>query len=306
MVKSSEFGGFITVLVAGVVALGGLFVLKKYGGNLGGILGGGSSGSDNGGGGGGSSDSGGGGSSSGGGGGSSANPGQAITICTAGDWGSGRNSTWQATVNTMAKEKPNVVVDLGDKSYSGGVPKWTPVVTAVKKFAKFFGVQGNHDGSGYSSGMDAYSNSVQNFGDCSFMLLDTENGSGSITFAKANFAKMTQKWKFVCFHKPIKTPASKHAPDEGKIKALMPEFEKAKINMVLSGHNHLYARFAPVNGVTYMVVGTGGESHYSGSGGGALKVDAKTFGCLVIKTGGSLQCKFVSNAGATVDSFSIS
>jgi len=238
-------------------------------------------------------------------GGGSTNNSQNTKFSVAGDFGSGDNNNWQSVVAQMQKFGPAVVVEVGDKSYRGGVPKWTPVVTAVKKFAKFIGVTGNHDGSGYGAGMDAYSNGVYNIGNCSFMLLDTENGSGSIAFAKANFSKMTGKWKIVAFHKPIKSPGSKHPADEGKIKALVPEFEKAKIDIVLSGHNHLYARFPPVNGVTYFVCGTGGEDHYAGSGGGAVKVDDKTFGTTNFTAGATVTGQFVSMSGQVIDTFTI-
>jgi len=239
-------------------------------------------------------------------GGGSGNNSQTTKFSVSGDFGSGDNNNWQSVVAQMQKFGPAVVVEVGDKSYRGGVAKWTPVVTAVKKFAKFIGVTGNHDGSGYNAGMDAYSNGVYNIGNCSFMLLDTESGSSSISFAKANFSKMTGKWKIVAFHKPIKSPGSKHPADEGKIKALVPEFEKAKINIVVAGHNHLYARYPPVNGVTYFVCGTGGEDHYSGSGGGAIKVDDKTFGTTNFTAGATqVTGQFVSMSGQVLDIFTI-
>ncbi len=265
--------------------------------------GGGSTGGDTGGGGGGT-DTGGGGTDTGGGG---TSTGDAVKFSVAGDWGSGRNSNWQGVVAEMAKFKPNVVVVPGDLSYAGGAAKFKPVTDAIKKFgAKVFGAMGNHDGSGDAANFDAFSNSVQNVGNTSFMLLDTENGSGSVTFAKANFAKMTGKWKVVVFHKPIKTMKSDHAADEGKLGALVPEFEKAKINIVIGAHNHNYQRFAPVGNVTYFVCGTGGESHYSLSGGGAVKSDAKNFGTTNFTTSATdIKGQFVGVGGAVIDSFTI-
>jgi len=256
-------------------------------------------------GGGGDSGDGGGGTDTGGGGGGTTDNSATTKVSVSGDWGSGDNNNWQKVVAQMEKFGPAVVVDVGDKSYRGGVAKWTPVVTAIKKFAKFIGVTGNHDGSGYNTGMDSYSNAVYNVGNCSFMLLDTESGASSITFAKANFVKMTGKWKIVAFHKPIKSPGSNHPADEGKIKALVPEFEKAKIDVVVAGHNHLYARFTPVNGVSYFVCGTGGEDHYSGSGGGAVKTDDKTFGTTNFTFGSNITGQFVSDTGAVIDTFTI-
>src|SRR6185369_5658178 len=95
-------------------------------------------------GGGGDSGDGGGGTDTGGGGGGTTDNSATTKVSVSGDWGSGDNNNWQKVVAQMEKFGPAVVVDVGDKSYRGGVAKWTPVVTAIKKFAKFIGVTGNH------------------------------------------------------------------------------------------------------------------------------------------------------------------
>jgi hypothetical protein len=226
----------------------------------------------------------------------------AVKFSAAGDWGSGRNTNWQKTVAEMAKFKPDVVLIPGDTAYTGGSAKFKPVVDAIKKFAsKVLGAKGNHD-SGDDSLFDAYSNSVTNIGNTSFMSLDANSTGSAITFAKANFTKMTGKWKVVFFHQPAKSPKSTHAVT---MQAIIPELEKAKINVVIQAHNHLYARYTPVAGVNYFVCGTGGESHYSGSG-GAAKVDDTTFGTTNFTTSANdIKGQYVANGGAVVDSFTI-
>ena len=239
-------------------------------------------------------------------GGRNAAPGGGIKFSVAGDWGSGRHDKWKATVAEMAKFKPNAVVYPGDYSYTGP-EEFQPVIDATKAFgAKNFGTNGNHDGSDYADLFDEYSNAVVNLGNVSFMLLDSEDAGGAVTFAKANFAKMTQKWKVAVFHKPIYTAKSDHGPDGG-MKALEPEFEKAGIQLVLAAHNHNYNRFSPKNGVTYMVCGTGGESHYSSGGAsGIVKEDDTNFGTTNFTTSGSsISGKFVANGGAVIDTFTI-
>ena len=263
--------------------------------------------------GGGGTGNGGGGDGSGNGGGGTGNGGGGGTVsgdsfAAAGDWGSGRNNKWQSVVSAMEKLKPSVGLIPGDMSYTN-VADFKKVTDGIKKFAnKVYGANGNHDGGGYATLFDGYSNSVVNVGQMSIMLLDTEKGSASVTFGKANLSKMTGKFKIVVFHKPIVTSPSDHKPDEGGIKALVPEFEKAKVNLVIQAHNHNYQRFSPKNGVTYTVVGTGGEGLYKlkGSGSGVVKQDDKTFGFLYGKVVNSvLQCKFISTGGATVDSFNV-
>jgi hypothetical protein len=43
----------------------------------------------------------------------------------------------------------------------------------------------------------------------------------------------------------------------------VPLFEQYGVQLVLSGHDHNYQRFAPRNGVTYVVHGGGGAGLYS-------------------------------------------
>ena len=43
----------------------------------------------------------------------------------------------------------------------------------------------------------------------------------------------------------------------------MPLFERYGVDLVLSGHDHNYQRFAPRHGVTYVVHGGGGQELYA-------------------------------------------
>lgn len=238
-------------------------------------------------------------------------PGSPTSFCAAGDWGSGRVANWKATVATMKALKPAFVIQPGDFEYAGGPAAHKPVNDAIRAFpAKVYGAMGNHDSNADKANFDAYSNAVVNHGNVSIMLLDTDAGSASVSFAKANFSKMTQKWKVVAFHKPIITVKSDHPPDEGKIGALKADFASNGIKLVLQAHNHNYQRFAPVGGVTYTVVGTGGEGAYpigaTCSGCPAVAKTSKSFGTFYCKTSASsMDCKFVANGGSVQDTFSI-
>ena len=230
-----------------------------------------------------------------------------IKFAAAGDWGNGRNSNWKATMANIKKQHPSVVLIPGDFSYT--TPKdFTQVTSQIKSFAKLVGARGNHDTNGnYGSQFDHYSNGVVTIGDTSFMSLDTETGSSTVSWAKANFSKMTGRWKVVQFHKPIFRSKSQHGLDEGKIGALVPEFVKAKIHLVIQAHTHNYERFAPKSGVTYVVAGTGGESFHKFQlkAPGVVKQLDNQYGCLVCTTGATMSCKFITNSGQVFDSWTI-
>ena len=233
--------------------------------------------------------------------------GAAIKFAAAGDWESGRHNVWKNTVANIKKLSPSVILFPGDFSYSGGPGKWAPVTNALKG-ARLVGARGNHDTNGdYGKTFNNYSNGVVTIGDTSIMSLDTETGSSTVSWARANLKKMAGRWKIVQFHKPIYRSSAAHGYDEGHIGALIPDFARAKINLVIAGHSHNYERFAPKNGVTYTVVGTGG-AHFHGFKGktaGSVKQIKNQFGCLLCTTGLSMSCRFVSNSGKVLDSWTM-
>jgi hypothetical protein len=50
--------------------------------------------------------------------------------------------------------------------------------------------------------------------------------------------------------------------DDPRTQTLWGDLAAAHADVVLSGHDHDYERFAPRNGIRELVVGTGGKSHY--------------------------------------------
>lgn len=66
-------------------------------------------------------------------------------------------------------------------------------------------------------------------------------------------------WKIVYGHHPMFS-SGLHGSTAVLLKTLMPILEKNRVNLYLSGHDHDYERFKPVNGVHYIVSGGGGAS----------------------------------------------
>ena len=67
------------------------------------------------------------------------------------------------------------------------------------------------------------------------------------------------KWKICFFHHPMFTDATFHGPDLDLRKQLMPLFIQYGVNLVLSGHEHVYEHVKPQNGVYLFIVGNSGE-----------------------------------------------
>ena len=256
------------------------------------------------GGGGGGSD--GGGTDGGGDGGSDTPSGAGIKFAAAGDWGSGRNKNWEKVVAGMKKENVSVVLVAGDMSYTNEAG-FKPVTDAIKAFpAKVLGAQGNHDGSGYASLFDAYSNSVTTIGNVSFMSLNSNSTGSAVSYAKANISKMTAKWKVMFLHHPVYTVKSDHGATMQSLQAEL----AGKVDVCIAAHNHNYQRFEPIAGVTHIVSGLGGEGPYgvgaySGTPANVKKYNS-TFGFVVFTTTDTnMSGKFIDVNDKVIDSFTI-
>lgn len=131
-------------------------------------------------------------------------------------------------------------------------------------------------------------------------------GSTQYNWLKADLAASTKKFKIVMIHEPGWSANGGH-PDNTTVQtALQPLFVQYGVAMVLSGHNHYYAR-AVVNGVTHLTVGGGGAPLYTPDPTQPYIVTATkaySFGEFTI-SGSTLTAKIVNNSGVTIDTFTI-
>ena len=74
------------------------------------------------------------------------------------------------------------------------------------------------------------------------------------------FSKDTARWTVVVVHKPPYDCGKYDGTTEVR-EAWVPYLE-GRADLVLSGHDHNYQRFAPLEGVTYVITGGGGDSFY--------------------------------------------
>jgi 3',5'-cyclic AMP phosphodiesterase CpdA len=68
-----------------------------------------------------------------------------------------------------------------------------------------------------------------------------------------------EEWKIVFFHHPLYSSAGTHGSDERLRRVLEPLFVKHNVSVVLTGHDHVYERTKPQQGITYFVAGSGGK-----------------------------------------------
>jgi acid phosphatase len=69
--------------------------------------------------------------------------------------------------------------------------------------------------------------------------------------------KPGNRWTIVVMHHPVYS-AGHHFPTPGFIPRLTRLFERRGVDLVLTGHDHLYSESRPLNGIRYVVTGAGG------------------------------------------------
>lgn len=76
-----------------------------------------------------------------------------------------------------------------------------------------------------------------------------------------DMAASTATWKFVFFHHAPYS-SSGHGENAKLRDTMVPFFERCKLDIVFAGHDHSYERTRPMNGITYVVSGNGGNRLY--------------------------------------------
>jgi hypothetical protein len=216
-------------------------------------------------------------------------PGETAVLLAAGDIASCSSSGDEATA-TLLDGLAGTVATLGDNAYPDGTsaefsncynPTWG------RHQARTRPSPGNHDyhtsgATGYyayfgpSAGPSGRGYYSYDLGDWHIVSLNSNvsmsAGSAQEQWLRADLAASTKKCTLAYWHHPRFSSGTTH----GNFTAAQPIWQALydlNADVVLSGHEHNYERFAPqsptgaadaVKGIREFVVGTGGVSHYSG------------------------------------------
>lgn len=111
------------------------------------------------------------------------------------------------------------------------------------------------------------------------------------------------EWKICYFHHPLYSNGTSHGPEVELRVLLEPLFIRYGVDVVFSGHEHVYERLSPQRGIHYFVNGAGGQSIGKiepGSSTAAAFADDQSF-MMAEVVGLDLYFETVSRTGATVD-----
>ncbi|MCH8064954.1 MAG: metallophosphoesterase [Chloroflexi bacterium] len=118
------------------------------------------------------------------------------------------------------------------------------------------------------------------YGPVHFVALDTEIWAGfffwgqlafdnMLTWLEDDLAATEQPWKFVYFHRP--PYSSSNVPVAYDPRKIVQVLEQYDVDLVLDGHDHVYARTLPLKDGQAELIGEGGIVYVTTGGGGAGK-----------------------------------
>jgi predicted phosphodiesterase len=193
-----------------------------------------------------------------------------------GDSGSG-DQAQQAVAQTMlayfkgARRFPFVLMlgdNLYDDDYDGEFSgPYKPLLDAG---VKFYAALGNHDRDLEIHFKPFNMNDKDHYsfdeGNARFAVLNS-NHPADQTQAKwldGVYTDAGDKWRIAYFHHPLYS-SGQHAEESRSVirPALEPVLQRNHVDVVFSGHEHLYERVAPQQGIRYFVSGGGGRNLYS-------------------------------------------
>jgi predicted phosphodiesterase len=138
-----------------------------------------------------------------------------------------------------------------------------------------------------------------------FFVLDTNRlDRPQLAWLEQELRSSTDDWKICSFHHPLYSDGKTHGPAVELRVMLEPIFVAYGVDVVFSGHDHVYERLQPQKGIYYFVAGAGGQSERSiqPSAITAASFDEDRSFMAIEVSGHQLNFQAMSRTGAIVDS----
>jgi len=164
----------------------------------------------------------------------------------------------------------DMVIMLGDNLYGSQDPgdfvqKFErPYKTLLDAGVKFYASLGNHDKTSndsyrlFNMGGERYYTYAR--GNVRFFVIDSNFlDPPQLAWLESALKSAREPWKIAYFHHPLYSDGGRHGSEVELRVRLEPIFIRYNVNVVYSGHDHIYERLKPQNGIHYFVSGAGGE-----------------------------------------------
>jgi 3',5'-cyclic AMP phosphodiesterase CpdA len=126
-----------------------------------------------------------------------------------------------------------------------------------------------------------------------------------LEWVDATLRDAREDWKICYFHHPLYSNAARHGSAVDLRVLLEPIFVRHGVNVVFSGHDHVYERIKPQKGIYYFVSGSGGQlrrGNMNSSEQTAASFDQDRSFMAVEVVGTDMFFQAISRTGQTVDS----
>src|SRR5215208_6237951 len=196
-----------------------------------------------------------------------------VRFAVIGDTGSGTNK--QRDVGDMMVKYHTLfpfefVLMMGDNMYGGEAPQdfenkfAEPYRALLNNKVKFYATLGNHDQALQVNYENFNMNGKEYYrfkkGNVAFYSLNSNYmEKKQVEWLESELAKDTSEWKVCFFHHPPYSSAKKHGSDGQLREVVEPIFLKYGVDVVLTGHDHVYERIKPQKGIYYFISGAGGK-----------------------------------------------
>jgi len=163
-----------------------------------------------------------------------------------------------------------MVIMLGDNIYGSQTPQdfvmkfQRPYAQLLTAGVPFYATLGNHDAPanrfypGFNMGGHRYYTYTKK--NVQFFVLDSNAMDPQQLAWLDNVLKQSiNPWKICYFHHPLYSNGGRHGSEVELRVVLEPLFVKYGVNVVYSGHDHIYERIRPQKGITYFVNGSSGQ-----------------------------------------------
>jgi len=196
-----------------------------------------------------------------------------VRFAVIGDTGSGtvkQKDVGDMMVKYRALFPFEFVLMMGDNMYGGEDPKdfekkfAEPYKALLDDKVKFYAALGNHDMPIQVNYENFNMNGKEYYrftkGNVAFYALNSNYmDKKQVKWLEDELAKDTSAWKICFFHHPPYSSAKAHGSDGQLREVVEPIFVKYGVNVVLTGHDHVYERIKPQKGIYYFVSGAGGK-----------------------------------------------
>jgi hypothetical protein len=197
-----------------------------------------------------------------------------VRLAVIGDFGTGEQAQIDVArqmVKSRALFPFEFVITVGDNIYTGSQPSdfekafAAPYKPLLDAGVPFYATLGNHDKTNerfYKPfGMNGATYYAFKKGNVRFFALDSNYMDQKQTaWIETQLREAGNGgWKICFFHHPLYSSARYHGSDADLRKVLEPLFVKYGVDVVLSGHDHVYERVRPQRGIYYFVEGASGS-----------------------------------------------